>query len=75
MSLEELVLFATVVAIWIPAWAANPEGTWTKTAGNAAVNALTLVFLSLSEGREFYNPWKLFRGQYAIGRWGGYNLE
>lgn len=43
MSLELLVLFATVVAIWMPACAANPDGTWTNIAGKDAVNALILV--------------------------------
>jgi hypothetical protein len=52
VSFEELELFATVVAIWIPACAAKPDGTycqrreqrqtWTNTAGNDAVNALLL---------------------------------
>jgi hypothetical protein len=56
VSLELLVLFATVVAIWMPAWAANPDGTWTNIAGNDAVNALIISQLSIIES---YSPWKL----------------
>lgn len=49
------MLLATVVAIWMPACAASPDGTCTNTAGSDAVNALT-VSHSLSRS---YSPWKL----------------
>jgi hypothetical protein len=55
VSLEELVLLATVVAIWMPACAASPDGTCTKTAGSDAVKAL-IVSHSL---KSSYSPWKL----------------
>lgn len=44
MSLDELELLATVVAIWMPACAASPDGTCTNTAGRDAVNALKISY-------------------------------
>jgi hypothetical protein len=63
VSFDESVVFATVVAIWIPAWAASPDGTCTNTAGKDAVNALK-ISKSRSHPVSAYSPWKLKSAQF-----------